>query len=217
PLDARGRRSATRARAAEGGEAIALSFLHAYRNPAHERAAREVVAQEAPQLPVTLSSDVAPEIREFERTSTAVCNAYVQPLMNRYLARLEAELRRMGLKGPLYIMLSGGGITTVRNAADYPVRIIESGPAAGAIAASFYARLTDAAHLVAFDMGGTTAKMCLVEHGEPEHAHEFEAGRVRRFRKGSGLPLKVPVIDLIEIGAGGGSLAWIDRMGLLKV
>jgi N-methylhydantoinase A len=137
--------------------------------------------------------------------------------MRRYLARLQAELQRMGLQGSLYIMLSGGGITTVRAAEEFPVRIIESGPAAGAIAASFYSELTHTDHLIAFDMGGTTAKMCLVEDGRPEHAHEFEAGRVRRFRKGSGIPLKVPVIDLIEIGAGGGSIAWIDRMGLLKV
>jgi N-methylhydantoinase A len=216
-LDEAGVRAAVQALCAEGVEAIAIAFVHAYRNPAHERAAGEIAAAEAPGVPITLSSDVAPEIREFERTSTAVCNAYVQPPISRYLARLEQQLAHMGVRCPLYIMLSGGGITTVPNAAAYPVRIIESGPAAGAIAAAFYARLTDSDHLVAFDMGGTTAKMCLVEEGEPEHAHEFEAGRVRRFRKGSGLPLKVPVIDLIEIGAGGGSIAWIDRMGLLKV
>ncbi|MCC6533593.1 MAG: hydantoinase/oxoprolinase family protein [Burkholderiales bacterium] len=216
-FDAEGFRHAVRSLLDEGIEAIAVAFIHAYRNPAHERAAKAILAAEFPELPATLSSDVAPEIREFERTSTAVCNAYVQPLMSRYLARLQAELERMGLKGSLYLMLSGGGITTVRAAREYPVRIIESGPAAGAIAASFYSGLANAAHLVAFDMGGTTAKMCLIENGRPEHAHEFEAGRVRRFRKGSGIPLKVPVIDLIEIGAGGGSLAWIDRMGLLKV
>jgi N-methylhydantoinase A len=217
PFDADEFRTTVRALVADGIEAIAVAFIHSYRNPTHERAAKAILAAEFPHLPVTISADVAPEIREFERTSTAVCNAYVQPLMRRYLARLQAELQRMGLQGSLYIMLSGGGITTVRAAEEFPVRIIESGPAAGAIAASFYSELTHTDHLIAFDMGGTTAKMCLVEDGRPEHAHEFEAGRVRRFRKGSGIPLKVPVIDLIEIGAGGGSIAWIDRMGLLKV
>ena len=217
PFDAQGFRAAVDALVADGAEAIAVSFVHAYRNPAHEQAAKAILQAEFPQLPVTLSAEVAPEIREFERTSTAVCNAYVQPLVDRYLERLQAELKQMGLRGPLYIMLSAGGITTVRAAREFPVRIIESGPAAGAIAASFYSTITRTDPLIAFDMGGTTAKMCLVESGRPEHAHEFEAGRVRRFRKGSGIPLKVPVIDLIEIGAGGGSLAWIDRMGLLKV
>ena len=216
-FDAEGFRNAVRALVADGAEAIAVSFVHAYRNPAHEQAAKAILRAEFPQLAVTLSADVAPEIREFERTSTAVCNAYVQPLVDRYLERLQSELARMGLSGPLYIMLSAGGITTVRAAREFPVRIIESGPAAGAIAASFYSAITHTDPLIAFDMGGTTAKMCLVEGGRPEHAHEFEAGRVRRFRKGSGIPLKVPVIDLIEIGAGGGSLAWIDGMGLLKV
>jgi N-methylhydantoinase A len=217
PFDAVGFRAAVRTLGALAVEAVAVCFLHAYRNPVHERQARAILAEELPQLPVTLSSDVAPEIRELERTSTTVCNAYVQPLMRRYLDKLQETLSGLGLRGPLYIMLSGGGITTVRSASDYPVRIIESGPAAGAIAASFYARIIECDRMVAFDMGGTTAKMCLLEDGRPEHAHEFEAGRVRRFRKGSGLPLKVPVIDLIEIGAGGGSIAWIDAMGLLKV
>lgn len=217
PLDEEGVRAAARALVEQGVEAIAVCFLHAYRNPAHEQRAREIIERACPGVPITVSTDVAPEIREYERASTACCNAYVQPLVQRYLAHLLAKLGAAGLKGSLYMMLSGGGITTVRSAQRFPVRIIESGPAAGAIAASFYSRLTDTGHLISFDMGGTTAKMCLVEHGSPEHANEFEAGRVRRFRKGSGLPLKVPVIDLIEIGAGGGSIAWIDSMGLLKV
>lgn len=202
---------------AEGVEALAISFLHAYRNDAHERAALSVVRKAHPDLPVTLGSEVAPEIREFERGNTATANAYVQPLMQRYLARLEEKLGELGHRGTLSIMLSGGGLTTVKTAAEMPVHLIESGPAAGATAAALYAKLTGTDHLISFDMGGTTAKMCLVEHGAPEHSNEFEAGRVRRFRKGSGLPLKVPVIDLIEIGAGGGSTAWIDGMGLLKV
>ena len=198
-------------------EAIAICLLHAYRNPAHERLARDLIQAQCPHIPVTLSSDVAPEIREYERGNTAVVNAYVQPLMKDYLARLASELNQKGMQGSLAVMLSGGGITTVEHAQRQPVHLIESGPAAGATAACIYAGLTGEDNLISFDMGGTTAKMCLVENGVPEHANEFEAARVRRFKKGSGLMLKVPVIDLIEIGAGGGSMAWIDSMGLLKI
>ncbi len=217
PLQPDDVRTVARSLKAAGVEAIAVSLMHAYRNDVHERLAQEIVAAELPGLPITLSSAVAPEIREYERTNTACVNAYVQPLMQRYLARLDERLRALGLQGTLYVMLSGGGISTLRAAEAFPVRLIESGPAAGAMAASYYGMLTKSDHLISFDMGGTTAKMCLVDDGRPEHAHEFEAARVRRFRKGSGLPLKVPVVDLIEIGAGGGSLARIDAMGLLKV
>jgi N-methylhydantoinase A len=202
---------------ADGVEAIAVCFLHAYRNAEHERIARRLLREQFPDLPVSVSSEVAPEIREFERTSTTCANAYVQPRMQRYLARLDEHLRKMGLRGPLYVMLSGGGITTVRAAREFPVRLIESGPAAGAMAAAYYGLLSHTEHLISFDMGGTTAKMCLIDRGWPEHVHQFEAGRVRRFKKGSGLPLKVPVVEMIEIGAGGGSLARVDAMGLLKV
>lgn len=198
-------------------DALAVSFMHAYRNPDHERRARAILTEEFGGTPVTISSDVAPEIREFERTSTTCANAYVQPLMQSYLARLDQKLRDMGTNGSLYVMLSGGGITTVRSAQDYPIRLIESGPAAGAMAASFYSGLIGEENLISFDMGGTTAKMCLIDGGRPDRKHDFEAGRVRRFMKGSGLPLKVAVVDMIEIGAGGGSLANIDGMGLLKV
>jgi N-methylhydantoinase A len=201
----------------EGVEAIAICFLHSYRNGAHEQRAKAILAEVCPAVPVTISSEVAPEIREYERGNTACANAYVQPLMQSYLKRLEDKLKAMGLNGTLSIMLSGGGVTTVRAASAFPVHLIESGPAAGAMAASYYSQLVGADHIIAFDMGGTTAKMCVIEHGKPEQTHEFEAGRVRRFKKGSGLPLKVPVIDLIEIGAGGGSMASIDSMGLLKV
>ena len=202
----------------DGIEALAIAFMHSYRMEAHEQRAAEIVRALYPGLPVTLSAEVAPEIREFERTSTACANAYVQPLMQRYLDRLEASLGEIGLSGRLYIMLSGGGITTVREARNFPIRLIESGPAAGAMAASLIARLCGLDKVVSFDMGGTTAKMCLVENGEPDHKFEFEAGRVRRFQKGSGLPLKVSVIDMIEIGAGGGSLAHVDPGSkLLKV
>jgi N-methylhydantoinase A len=202
----------------DGVEAIAVSFLHAYRNPAHERRAAEIIRKLYPDLPLTLSCEVAPEIREYERTSTACANAYVQPLMRRYLNRLETRLTEIGFAGRLYVMLSGGGIAAVQEAKDFPIRMIESGPAAGAMAASFLARLAGLDRVVSFDMGGTTAKMCLVENGAPDHKFDFEAGRVRRFVKGSGLPLKVSVVDMIEIGAGGGSIARVESSsGLMKV
>lgn len=217
PFDEAGFRAVIDDLVADGVEAVAISLLHAYRNDRHELAALALLKSAYPDLPVTLGSQAAPEIREYERSNTAVANAYVQPLMQRYLALLEEKLDALGHRGTLSIMLSAGGLTTVRTAAELPVHLIESGPAAGATAAALYAQLTGMDHLISFDMGGTTAKMCLVEHGAPEHSNEFEAGRVKRFRKGSGLALKVPVIDLIEIGAGGGSTAWIDGLGLLKV
>ena len=198
-------------------DAVAVCFMHSYRNPDHERQAKAILSEEFADVPVTISSEVAPEIREFERTSTACANAYVQPLMQNYLDRLDRNLRELGHSGTLYVMLSGGGITTVRSAQDFPIRLIESGPAAGAMAASYYSGLTGSENLISFDMGGTTAKMCLIDGGRPDRKHDFEAGRVRRFHKGSGLPLKVSVVDMIEIGAGGGSLANVDQMGLLKV
>jgi N-methylhydantoinase A len=201
-----------------GVEAIAISFMHSYRNPRHEQRAGVIVRGAYPDLPLTLSSEVAPEIREFERTSTACANAYVQPLMRRYLSRLEEKLAGIGFAGRLYVMLSGGGIAAVQEAQAFPIRLIESGPAAGAMAASFLARLAGLDRVVSFDMGGTTAKMCLVEDGAPDHKFDFEAGRVRRFVKGSGLPLKVSVVDMIEIGAGGGSIARVEPgSGLMKV
>ncbi|CAE6738108.1 hydantoinase/oxoprolinase family protein [Paraburkholderia aspalathi] len=202
---------------AEGCEAFAICFLHSYRNDIHEQQARDVLRTIVGDRPICTSAEVAPEIREFERGNTACANAYVQPLMQSYLERLEQQLRERGLKGSLHVMLSGGGLTTIRAASEFPIRLIESGPAAGAMAATFYSAITGVKDLISFDMGGTTAKMCIIENGQPEHAHEFEAARVRRFRKGSGLPLKVPVVDLIEIGAGGGSIARVDQMGLLKV
>jgi N-methylhydantoinase A len=198
-------------------DAIAVAFIHAYRNRAHEEAARDIIANQYPDLPVTLSSEVAPEIREFERTSTALANAYVQPLMQGYLHALETELRALGVSASLHIMLSGGGIATVDQASQFPIRLIESGPAAGAMAAAHFSRSLGEPNLISFDMGGTTAKMCLIEDGMPRRAREFEAGRVRRFKRGSGIPLKITVVDMIEIGAGGGSISHVDNMGLLKV
>lgn len=198
-------------------EALAIAFMHAYRNPTHERRAREAVLELYPDLLVTLSSDVAPEIREYERTNTACVNAYVQPRVHAYLSRLTGDLASLGFEGDLHIMLSGGGITSIDDARRFPVRLIESGPAAGAMAAAFVARQVGEDHMISFDMGGTTAKMCLIENGKPNLKHEFEAGRIRKFKQGSGLPLKLTVVDLIEIGTGGGSIASVDSNGLMKV
>ncbi len=217
PLDENTLGAAVEKLVAEGVEAIAICFMHAYANDAHERQAKEILDAKYPDMPITTSTEVAPEIREYERANTACANAYVLPLMQRYLGDLSQKLSDQGLKQPLYLMQSGGGIASVTRGQAAPIHLIESGPAAGATAGAFYGRLTGTEQVISFDMGGTTAKMCLIEEYEPEHAHEFEAGRVRRFKKGSGLPLKVPVIDLIEIGAGGGSLARVDNMGLLKV
>ncbi|TWB29702.1 hydantoinase/oxoprolinase family protein [Nitrospirillum bahiense] len=201
----------------EGIEALAIAFLHSYRNPAHELAARQVVRALYPDLLVSLSAEVAPEIREYERTNTTCVNAYVQPRVHGYLDRLVDDLRALGFAGELYIMLSSGGITTIEDAKNFPVRLIESGPAAGAMAAAHIARETGQRRVISFDMGGTTAKMCLVEDYAPHIKHDFEAGRLHRFKQGSGLPLKVTVVDMIEIGAGGGSIAGLDALGLLKV
>ncbi len=198
-------------------EALAIAFMNAYRNPAHEREALAVARARYPDLPITISSAVAPEIREYERTNTACVNAYVQPIVHGYLDRLQQELARLGFAGDLSIMLSSGGLTTIEDAKAYPVRLIESGPAAGAMAAAFIARAIGEDHLISFDMGGTTAKMCLIEHGAPHVKHDFEAGRLERFKKGSGLPLKVTVVDMIEISGGGGSIASVDGLGLMKV
>jgi N-methylhydantoinase A len=217
PLDPAGARAAIASLLAEGVEAIAISLLHAYRNPVHEDALARLVAAEAPGLPVSCSSEVVPEIREYERTSTTAANVYVMPLMGRYLDDLERKLADMGIPGGFYIMLSSGGIATPATAKRVPVRLVESGPAAGALAAARAARLAGEERLLSFDMGGTTAKACVIDRGEPLVAREFEVARADRFKKGSGLPIRVPVIELIEIGAGGGSIARIDRMGLLKV
>ena len=217
PMDEAELRGAARALAGMGVEAIAVCFINSYANAVHERRAHEILAEACPAVPVTISTLVAPEIREYERACTAAANAYVMPLMRRYVTDLREKLADLGLTAPLNVMLSGGGIAALRVARQAPILLIESGPAAGAIAGAHYARITDTPSIIAFDMGGTTAKMCLIEDGEPEHATTFEAGRVKRFAHGSGIPLKVPVIDLIEIGAGGGSIARLDAMGLMKV
>ena len=201
-----------------GVEAVAVSLLHSYRNPEHERALGAALAEQAPELIVSLSSDVVAEIHEYERASTALANVYVRPLVERYLHDLEARLRDGGMGDvPLLIMLSSGGTATVDTARRFPIRLIESGPAAGALAASHYGTLTGRPDLLSFDMGGTTAKACLIDDGEPLVAPDFEVARVYRFKRGSGLPVRVPVIEMIEIGAGGGSIARVDSLGLLKV
>jgi N-methylhydantoinase A len=198
-------------------EAVAVSLLHAYRNPAHERAVRARLGERAPGLRVSLSSVVSGEIREYERTSTTVANAYVLAVVETYLKALRDLLRAEGFAGQLLLMLSSGGTCTMETACEVPIRLVGSGPAGGAMAAAHHARATGDARVLAFDMGGTTAKICLIDDGEPQITREFEVARVWRFKRGSGLPLLVPVVEMIEIGAGGGSIAHVDRLGLPKV
>jgi len=216
-LDEAGARRVIAGLVADGVEAIAICLLHAYVNPAHERRLAELAAEIAPGIPVSCSSDVVPEIREYERASTTTANVYVVPLMARYLEDLERRLTELDIPGQLYIMQSSGGIVLPREARRFPIRLVESGPAAGAIAAARAARDRGESRLLSFDMGGTTAKACVIDDGAPLVAREFEVARADRFKKGSGMPVRVPVIEMIEIGAGGGSIARVDRMGLLKV
>ncbi|MFT7630908.1 MAG: N-methylhydantoinase A [Mariniblastus sp.] len=200
-----------------GIEAVAICFLHSFTNPEHEQRARELIANVAPNLRVSISSDVIPEIREYERASTTIANVYVQALVERYLRRLQERLEDSGFEGNFYLMHSSGGIATVETTIRYPVRLLESGPAAGALAATAYGVAAGLPDLISFDMGGTTAKICVIDNGEPLIAHDFEVDRIYRFKKGSGLPIRLPVIELIEIGTGGGSIARVDSLGLLKV
>ena len=202
---------------AEGIESLAIGFIHGFVNPTHERRAAEIVREAWPELLVSLSSEVSPEMREWERFSTTVANAYVQPLMTRYLKQLELGLREAGLACPLYLMLSGGGLTTIDTAARFPIRLVESGPAGGAIFSAFVARQRGFDKVLSFDMGGTTAKVCLIDDFRPQASRSFEVARVGRFKKGSGLPLRIPVIEMVEIGAGGGSIAQVDSMGRIQV
>src|SRR5213596_3060615 len=203
--------------AKDGVEALAICLLHAYVNPAHESRLAALAREAIPEVFVACSSEVVPEIREYDRTSTTCANAYVAPLMARYLEDLERRLTGLGIPGQLYIMQSSGGIALPPFARRLPVRLVESGPAAGALAAAQAARERREPRLLSFDMGGTTAKACVIDDGVPLVGREFEVARADRFKKGSGLPIRVPVIELIEIGAGGGSIARVDRMGLLKV
>lgn len=200
-----------------GIEAIAISLMHAYANPGHELAVERHVRQALPGCALSLSSQIAPVMHEYERTSTTVANAYVQPLMATYLERLGTAFCKQIPNAGFYIMLSNGGMASAAQAEAMPIQLVESGPAAGALAACHYARGSGFSDLIAFDMGGTTAKMCVIVNGSPERSQEMEVARWARFKRGSGLPLLVPSVDLIEIGAGGGSIAHMDKLGLLKV
>jgi 5-oxoprolinase (ATP-hydrolysing) len=210
------RQAALRLKAAKV-EAVAICFLHAYREPAHEQAAAEILAEILPGVPVSLSSEVVAEIGEYARCVTTCANAYVQPLMATYVQRLDRELRGAGFAGHLRLMHSAGGLVSLAAARDFPIRLLESGPAGGALAAALLGARAGHTDLLAFDMGGTTAKACLIENGRAQIAPMLEAGREHRFKKGSGLPIKAATVDMIEIGAGGGSIAAIDEVGLLRV
>ena len=198
-------------------QSVAIGFLHSYVNDSHEKRAAEILAAALPGLPVTLSSAVCPEIREYERFSTACANAYVQPLVASYLERLAAELARRGFGCPLYLMTSGGGLTTLETARRFPVRLVESGPAGGAILSAGLARENALEEVLSFDMGGTTAKICFIGAGRAEQSRKFEVARVWRNLKGSGLPLRIPVTEMVEIGAGGGSIARLDELKRIQV
>jgi len=216
-LDAREVAARARRLVESGVTSIAVVFLHAYANPRHEADAAGVVARQHPGVAVTTSHEVAPEIREYERASTTVANAYIKPLAHRYLDAMARRVSGLGVPAPLLLMLSSGGLTHVAEAERTPVQMLESGPAAGALAAAFFGREDSQGNLLAFDMGGTTAKLSLVDDGEPLTAYAFEAARQKRFMEGSGLPIRISTIELIEIGAGGGSIADVDEIGLLKV
>jgi len=202
---------------ASNAEAVAICLLHAYANPAHERQLRDMISAARPGLAVSISSDVSPEAREFDRLSTTVANVYIQPLMAGYLAALKARFRDGGLACPILMMTAGGGMCTLQTARRYPIRLVESGPAGGAILAAQIARECGLDDVLSFDMGGTTAKLCLIDKATPQTSRSFEIGRAARFIKGSGMPVRIPVIEMIEIGAGGGSIASVDRLGRLTV
>ena len=203
-------------RIAEGGYgAVAIGFLHSYLNPAHEVRARQILAARC-DLPISISSEVSPQMREFERFNTVIANAYVRPQMASYLDRLQTRIAARGARCPVFMIHSGGGLVSVDTAADFPVRLVESGPAGGAIFAADVARRFGLGKVVSYDMGGTTAKICLIEGFTPKTARSFEVARTTRFAKGSGMPISIPVIEMIEIGAGGGSLAWVDAMGRIQ-
>ncbi|MBN2359120.1 MAG: hydantoinase/oxoprolinase family protein [Deltaproteobacteria bacterium] len=217
PLDEKQARAVVGELVDQGVESIAVCLINSFENPVHELRLREIIEHEAPQVSVSISYEVLPQIREYERTSTTVTNAYVKPLTGRYLSKLGARLESIGVGGKLFIMLSSGGVTSAETAAQFPVRIIESGPTAAVIAGQHFGRLFNVPEMFCFDMGGTTAKSCLIQRGEVGVVPTFEVGRVQRFMKGSGLTIQVPVVDLMEIGAGGGSIARVSRLGTLQV
>ncbi|MFO8125227.1 hydantoinase/oxoprolinase family protein [Yoonia sp.] len=200
-----------------GFESLAIGLIHAYLNDTHERMIRDVLADKLPGVMISLSSEVSPQMREYERFNTTVANAYIKPLMKSYLGRLEGRLADEGARCPIFLMHSGGGIISLQSAADFPVRLVESGPAGGAVFAANIAARFGLDKVLSFDMGGTTAKICLIKNQTPKTARVFEVARTYRFKKGSGMPISIPVIDMVEIGAGGGSLAHVDAMHQIRV
>ncbi len=217
PFDSDGARALALELARRGYESVAVGFMHSYRNPDHERRFRDILAEAAGAVAVSISSEVSPQMRELERFTTVCANAYVQPAMAAYLHRLADELRARGMAGPVHVIHSGGGLMSLESAARFPVRLVESGPAGGAIFAADVAARHGLDRVLSYDMGGTTAKICLIEDGAPRTARTFEAARTSRFKKGSGMTVSIPVIDMIEIGAGGGSIAAVDRLGRIRV
>lgn len=215
PLDETALGEVADAIAAGGFGAVAIGFIHSYANPSHERRAREILAATL-EIPISISAEVSPQMREFERFNTVCANAYVRPQMASYLARLQARLGDMGAECPVFMIHSGGGLISVETASEFPVRLVESGPAGGAIFAADIARRFGLNKVVSYDMGGTTAKICLIEDCAPRTARTFEVARTYRFCKGSGMPVSIPVIEMIEIGAGGGSIAWVDAMDRIQ-
>ncbi|MEM7342808.1 MAG: hydantoinase/oxoprolinase family protein [Chloroflexota bacterium] len=201
----------------QGIESVAVCLLHAYANPSHEQRLAELIQQKRPGLFVSLSSDVSPEAREYDRLCTTVANAYIRPLMETYLLKMAAALKERRIDCPFFIMTSGGGMTTLETAIRFPIRLVESGPSGGAILAASVAESCGLDQVISFDMGGTTAKICLIDDGKPQTSRHFEIARAERFMKGSGLPVRIPVIEMIEIGAGGGSIAKLDRLQRITV
>jgi len=198
-------------------QSVAIGFLHSYANPDHEQRVALVLEKQLPGVSISLSSAVCPEIREYERLSTTCANAYVKPLMGRYLESLEAQFAERGFACPILLMTSGGGLTTLETAMEFPIRLVESGPAGGAILSARVATAGGYQKTLSFDMGGTTAKLCVIDDGEPLYSRSFEVDRSYRFKKGSGLPVRIPVIEMVEIGAGGGSIASLDSIGRIQV
>ena len=217
PLNREQLASSVRRLSEEGVVSYAVGYLHSYTNPSHELNTLEIIKDIVPEASVSLSSKVCPEIREYERLSTTSANAYIKPLMEEYLGSLELQLRLKGVRCPLLLMTSGGGLTTLETAKDYPIRLVESGPAGGAILAEQLSKELNEPSLVSFDMGGTTAKICLIDNGFANHSRSFEVDRAYRFKKGSGLPLRIPVIEMVEIGAGGGSISQLDSIKRIRV
>ncbi|TNF84999.1 MAG: hydantoinase/oxoprolinase family protein, partial [Gammaproteobacteria bacterium] len=217
PFDAASVRAAVPLLESAGVTSVAIGLLHAYANASHEQRVAEVLEQVMPDLSISLSSEVCPEIREYERLSTTCANAYVKPLMDAYLKSLAEKFQARGFNCSILLMTSGGGLTSLDTAREFPIRLVESGPAGGAILAGEVARAGGYAETLSFDMGGTTAKLCVIDDGQPLLSRSFEVDRSYRFKKGSGLPVRIPVIEMVEIGAGGGSIAWVDALGRLQV